>query len=53
MTIAGEAPQAAPLIKILDSSPLFENASIQIQGPAASGKGETFQIRALRKYPPQ
>jgi Tfp pilus assembly protein PilN len=51
--INGEAPQAAPLVKILDSSPLFENATIELSGPATSGKGETFQIRALRKYPPQ
>ena len=48
-----EAPQAAPLVKILNSSPLFENATIQLQGPATNGKGETFQIRAIRRYPPQ
>jgi type II secretory pathway component PulL len=52
VVIAGEAPQAGPLIKILDSSPLFENSAIQSTGRTASG-AESFQIRATRKYPPQ
>jgi Tfp pilus assembly protein PilN len=52
VVIAGEAPQAGPLIKILDSSPLFENSAIQSTGRTASG-AESFQIRATRKYPAQ
>ena len=50
--IAGEAPQAAPLLKILDSSPLFENSTFQSNGRAQSG-AESFQIRAGRKYSAQ
>jgi hypothetical protein len=45
--IAGEAPQAAPLLKILDASPLFENSEFQLIG---RGNGtETFVIRTNRK----
>ena len=50
--ISGEAPQASPLIKILDSSPLFENTTPQSTGKTQTG-GESFQIRATRKYPAQ
>jgi hypothetical protein len=50
--ISGEAPQAGPLLKIIDSSPLFENSAIQSFGKIQSG-GESFQIRAARKYPAQ
>ena len=49
--ITGEAPQAAPLLKVLDSSPLFENSAMESSGRATNGTGETFQIRANRKYP--
>jgi hypothetical protein len=51
--ITGEAPQAAPLLKILDSSPLFANSAIESNARSNSGAGETFQIRATRKYPAQ
>jgi hypothetical protein len=44
--ITGEAPQAAPLIKILDSSPLFR-ASVLDQAPR-SAAGESFQIHMSR-----
>ena len=40
--ISGEAPQTAPLFKILDASPFFEKTEIQMSAPRASG--ETFQI---------
>ena len=50
--ISGEAPQAGPLIKILDSSPLFENSAMQQTGKTQSG-GESFKIRSTRKYPAQ
>jgi hypothetical protein len=49
--IAGEAPQVAPLVKILDSSPLFENTAIESTGKINGGAGESFQIRTTRKYP--
>jgi Tfp pilus assembly protein PilN len=45
--IAGEAPQTAPLLKILDASPFFEKTEIQMSAPRASG--ETFQIRTNRR----
>jgi hypothetical protein len=48
--ISGEAPQAGPLVKILDSSPLFGSSAIQSTGKTQNG-GESFQIRAVRKYP--
>jgi hypothetical protein len=52
--ISGEAPQAGPLLKILDSSPLFENSAMQSTGKVQSGGGgESFVIRASRKYPVQ
>jgi hypothetical protein len=50
--LTGEAPQAAPLLKILDSSPLFVNSTFQSQGRAQNGS-ESFQIRAGRKYSTQ
>jgi Tfp pilus assembly protein PilN len=43
----GEAPQAAPLLKILDSSPLFENSEAQMVNRGPNGEG--FQIRANRR----
>jgi hypothetical protein len=45
--IAGEAPQTAPLLKILDASPFFEKTEIQMSSPRASG--ESFQIRTNRR----
>jgi Tfp pilus assembly protein PilN len=50
--ISGEAPLAGPLVKILDSSPLFGNSAIQSTGKTQTG-GESFQIRSTRKYPAQ
>jgi len=46
--ITGEAPQAAPLLKILDSSPLFRNSQMDMDQHAPGGTGETFQIHATR-----
>jgi hypothetical protein len=46
--INGEAPQAAPLLKILDSSPLFRNSQMDMDQHAPSGVGEAFQIHATR-----
>jgi hypothetical protein len=50
VVVSGEAPLAGPLVKVLDSSPLFENSAIQSTGKSQNG-GESFQIRATRKYP--
>lgn len=47
--INGEGPQAAPLIKILDSSPLFENTVPDSANPAPGGAGELFQIHTSRR----
>ena len=45
--ISGEAAQAAPLLKLLDASPLFENSEFQLIG---RGNGtETFVIRTNRE----
>jgi len=46
--INGEAPQAAPLLKILDSSPLFRNSQMDMDQHAATGAGEVFQIHTSR-----
>jgi Tfp pilus assembly protein PilN len=49
--ITGEAPQAAPLLKTLDASPLFENS--EFGGSLGRGNGtETFQIRTTREKRP-
>jgi hypothetical protein len=47
--ISGEGPQAAPLVKILDSSPLFENTLVDVATAAQGGAGELFQIHASRR----
>jgi hypothetical protein len=48
--VSGEAPQAAPLLKVLDASPLFENSEFQLIG---RGNGtETFVIRTNRERHP-
>ncbi|MGB7761738.1 MAG: hypothetical protein WBL61_18040 [Bryobacteraceae bacterium] len=49
--INGEAPQAAPLLKILDSSPLFRDSQMDMDQHAAAGAGEVFQIHAARGKP--
>src|SRR5262249_11539917 len=48
--ITGEAPDAAPLLRILDGSPLFANSAPDFitKGNSAAG-GETFQIHANRE----
>jgi hypothetical protein len=48
--IAGEAPQAAPLLKLLDSSPLFHNS--EFQQVSRSGSVESFQIHTYRRPRP-
>jgi Tfp pilus assembly protein PilN len=45
--LGGEAPQSAPLVKILDSSPFFEGTETLTQG--RTGAGESFQFRTNRR----
>jgi hypothetical protein len=45
--LGGEAPQVAPLVKILDSSPFFEGTDTLSQG--RTGAGESFQFRTNRR----
>jgi hypothetical protein len=46
VVIAGEADQAAGLVKILDSSPLFQNSEFTL---THSGQTEQFRIRTFRR----
>jgi Tfp pilus assembly protein PilN len=46
--INGDAPQTAPLPKLLDSTPFFEKTEIQASAPRPSG-GESFQIKTNRR----
>ena len=45
--LGGEAPQASPLLKILDGSPLFERSETLVVTKGQSGEG--FQIRTGRR----
>jgi len=47
-TIAGETDQAAPLLKVIDASPYFQNSAF-VGSLAKSGGNEQFQIRTLRE----
>jgi type II secretory pathway component PulL len=49
--ISGEAPQAAPLLRALDASPLFENSEF-VTGIGRGNGTETFQIRTNREKRP-
>jgi hypothetical protein len=50
--LTGEAPAAAPLVRVLDASPFFENTVPEWinKGQGPSG-GESFQIHAMRRAP--
>jgi Tfp pilus assembly protein PilN len=50
--LVGEADQAAPLLKVIDASPLFE-ASEFTTPPNRIQNGEMFRIRTLREAPKQ
>ncbi len=50
-TISGEAEQAAPLLKVLDASPYFQNSTF-VGSIAKSGGSEQFQIRTAREARP-
>ena len=45
--VTGQTEQAAPLLKLIDESPLFE-ASEFILPPTRSQSGETFRVRTRR-----
>lgn len=47
--LMGEAQQAAGLVKIIDSSPLFENTKIDAENPIQGGQGEVFQVHTSRR----
>jgi hypothetical protein len=46
-TIIGEAEQAAPLLKVLDASPLFHNS--EFNGISRVQNSETFRLRTQRR----
>jgi Tfp pilus assembly protein PilN len=48
--ISGEAPQAAPLLRLIDASPLFENS--EFLGIGRGNGTETFQLRTNREKHP-
>jgi hypothetical protein len=45
--VTGEAPQAAPLLKVIDESPLFEGSEF-MSPPQRGRSGEIFSIRSKR-----
>lgn len=51
VTIGGEADQAAPLLKVLDASPFFQNSEFTMSVVRA-GSNELFRIKAGRKARP-
>ncbi len=46
--VSGEADQAAPLLKVLDSSPLFQNSEFALT-PSRSDKVDQFRIKMMRR----
>jgi len=52
VNLAGEAEQASPLLKLLDSSPLFRDSEFTVP-LARSGTNEIFRIRGSREGVPQ
>lgn len=48
VVVAGEADQAAPLLKALDSSPLFENSEFTLS-VTRNGQSEQFRIKTMRR----
>jgi Tfp pilus assembly protein PilN len=47
--MSGEAEQTAGLVKILDSSSLFENTAVDSENQNQRGSGELFQIHTSRR----
>jgi hypothetical protein len=48
VVLAGEADQAAPLLKLLDSSPLFQNSEFAL-AVTHNAQNEQFRIKTLRR----
>jgi len=48
VVIAGEADQAAPLLKLLDSSPFFQNSEF-VMSVTRNGEAEQFRIKTMRR----
>jgi Tfp pilus assembly protein PilN len=48
VTLDGEADQAAPLLKVLDSSPFFEKSEFSMS-VGRSGQTEHFRIKTMRR----
>jgi len=48
VVVAGETDQAAPLLKVIDASPLFEASEFGAP-PTRTTAGETFRIRTRRE----
>ena len=48
VVIAGEADQAAPLLKVLDSSPLFQNSEFGLS-VTRNQNSEQFRIKTMRR----
>ena len=50
VVIAGETEQAGPLLKLLDSSPLFQNSEFALSVTRnANGQMEQFRIKTIRR----
>ncbi|HZL55572.1 MAG TPA: PilN domain-containing protein, partial [Bryobacteraceae bacterium] len=50
VTIAGETDQAAPLLKVVDSSPLFQNSEFALSVTrSGAGQTEQFRIKTIRR----
>ena len=48
VAIAGEADQASPLLKLLDSSPLFQNSEFTVS-VSHNGTADQFRIKTMRR----
>jgi len=48
VTLAGEADQAAPLLKLLDSSPFFEKSEF-VTSVTRNGTADQFRIQTMRR----
>jgi general secretion pathway protein L len=48
ITVSGETEQAAALLRVIDSSPMFENSEFAMS-PTRAASSEIFSIRARRK----
>jgi Tfp pilus assembly protein PilN len=48
VVVSGEADQAAPLLKVLDSSPLFQNSEFALS-VTRNAQTEVFRIKSMRR----